>query len=71
MTSNKAKSRLNLELPDKERGRLERLRDATNAASMSEVVQRALELYGIVVDANGEVIVVEGDKTRRHIKFIF
>ena len=65
-------SRLNLEMTEATRSRLEHLRDATNADSMAEVVRRALEMYDFVrteESAGGDVIMRRGTK-ETHIKIL-
>lgn len=66
--------RLNLEIPERVRDRLERLRLATDAESMTEVIRRSLAVYEVLVfaaqdgaritvtDAEGErsLLLVEG-----------
>lgn len=47
------KVRVNLDLPPASKAQLERLRDITEADSMSEVVRRALALYEAVIEATG------------------
>ena len=48
IANNVPMSRLNLELPEATRDRLEHLRDATNAASMTEVIRTALAVYDLL-----------------------
>ncbi|NIN67546.1 MAG: ribbon-helix-helix protein, CopG family, partial [Anaerolineae bacterium] len=45
--------RLNLDLPPGSKARLERLRDSTEADSMSEAIRRALALYDAAVTLSG------------------
>lgn len=59
------KSRLTLQVVVPVREQIERLQEETGAASMKEVVTRAVELFDIVVKAKQEgkeVLVVNGDK---------
>lgn len=52
------KVRLSLELTERVRDRLERLRQQTEADSLTEVIRRALTLYDMVVnDSNGRVVI--------------
>jgi hypothetical protein len=41
--------RLNLELPEAQNQRLETLREKTEAASLTQVIQRALAVYDLVM----------------------
>ncbi len=45
----KAKTRLNLELPERIRSRLEDLRTMSESDSLTEVIRRALALYDVVL----------------------
>lgn len=63
------KSRLNLDLPERVRERLEDLRDVTSAESMTEVIRRALAVYDALIMAQeeGDIIIIrtrEGQETR-------
>lgn len=59
------KPRLNLELDHATKARLDGLYGRTNAASLTEVIRRALHLYEVVIESGGEIIVRTdaGDKT--------
>lgn len=64
------KVRLNLELSEPTRDRLERLRVATEADSMTEVIRRALSLYEMVLTASNEgaqTIRRDADGTERNL----
>lgn len=63
------KVRVNLDLPPGSKARLERLRDTTEADSMSEVVRRALALYEAVREATGscERVEILGQDGKRHL----
>jgi hypothetical protein len=55
----KNKTRLNLELSEDARARLEKLQQATDADSLGEVIRRALALYDVVhteLDAGGKLL---------------
>lgn len=54
------KVRLNLDMPETVKERLEEIRDVTYADSMSEVVRRALAVYELVTreTARGSVFIV-------------
>jgi hypothetical protein len=41
--------RLNLEIPDAQNQRLETLKEKTEAASLTQVIQRALAVYDLVI----------------------
>jgi len=41
--------RLNLELPEAQSQRLETLREKTDAASLTQVIQKALAVYDLVI----------------------
>jgi hypothetical protein len=56
--------RLNLEMHEEVRQRLERLRDETHADTLAEVVRRALSLYDLLwkrQSEGGELIVRRGE----------
>lgn len=63
------KSRLNLDLPQKTRERLEQLRVETHADSMTEVVRRALEVYETILKASktNSLLLRSQDGTERQI----
>jgi len=48
--SRKPTTRLNLEIPQTLRDRIERLRDLSEAESMTEVIRRALATYEALLD---------------------
>lgn len=52
------RTRLNLDLTERVRDRLERLRDETEADSLTEVIRRALHVYDVMVHGakNGTII---------------
>lgn len=54
-------SRLNLEIAEQVREKLERLRDSTNADSLTEVIRRALAVYDILhsTAAEGGTIILK------------
>jgi hypothetical protein len=66
-----AKARLNLELPERVRARLEHLRTISEADSITEVVRRALAVYDVVLTAvreRGDKIVLRSaDGTEKEI----
>jgi hypothetical protein len=53
--------RLNLELAAPVRTRLERLQKRTHADSMSEVIRRAISVYGLIVE-EGATVELNGQK---------
>lgn len=61
--STSGKVRLNLEMPEDMKGRLERLRDETYADSMSEVLRRALAVYEFIWEEsqNDSVLIIRND----------
>lgn len=61
---NQPTRRLNLEMTEDVRQRLERLRMETQADSLTEVIRRALALYDLIVTerARGEKMVFKGAK---------
>ena len=62
ISKNVETSRLNLEMPVEVRKRLEQLRDATNADSLSEVIRRALGVYAYLLDEQkaGRKLITKG-----------
>ena len=67
------KVRLNLDMPESVKERLEQLRDNTHADSMSEVVRRALALYELVtreVVQGSSLIIKSSNGSERHIEII-
>ncbi len=57
------KIRLNLELPERLRGRLEQLRVMSEADTITEVVRRAVALYDAMMSAmkeRGEKVILRG-----------
>ena len=65
------KVRLNLELPERLRGRLEQLRVMSEADTITEVVRRAVALYDALISAirgRGEKVILRGaDGTEREL----
>lgn len=57
-----AKVRLNLDLPEEVKERLEVIREQTHADSMSEVIRRALAVYDFlsIEKLNGATLIVRG-----------
>ncbi|UQA63222.1 sigma factor [Polyangium aurulentum] len=70
-TGQEPKVRLNLELPERLRGRLEQLRVMSEADTMTEVVRRAVALYDALMSAiqgRGEKVILRGtDGTEREL----
>ena len=52
--SKEAKVRLNLELPERVRERLERVREMSEADSLTEVIRRALTVYDALLTTTRE-----------------
>lgn len=71
--SAEARSRLSLELPERVRERLERVRVATEADSLTEVIRRALIVYDTLLTATakegGKLILRTADNEEREIQF--
>lgn len=69
--STEAKVRLNLELPERVRERLERVRVMSEADSLTEVIRRALSVYDTLltttIEEGGKVILQVGDEKRELI----
>lgn len=55
--------RLNLEMRETVRQRLEQLRERTDADSMTEVIRRAIDVYDFLMTAkeNGQRVVIRDD----------
>ena len=67
LTRNRSLNRLNLQMSDSLRKRLEKLRDATEADSLAEVIRRSLATYELLhnqIEMGGRVIIrsLDGDK---------
>ncbi len=60
-----ARVRLNLDLPKRTRDRLERVREMSEADSLTEVVKRALSVYDVLLTAkferNGRILLKTSD----------
>lgn len=54
ITADEKKVRLNLELAREVHEQLQKIQEATGAASLTEVIRRALSLYDLVVEHTGE-----------------
>ena len=69
--STEAKVRLNLELPERVRERLERVRVMSEADSLTEVIRRALSVYDTLltttIEEGGKVILQVDGKERELI----
>ena len=72
-TNQEGRVRLNLELPERLRARLESLRALSEADSLAEVVRRAIALYDVLLMAvrdRGVTIVLRSrDGTERELHF--
>ena len=67
LPTKKVTKRVQIDMPDSAFARLERLRDATEAASIAEVIRAAIELREAVVNLRGqgyEIIARKGDETK-------
>ena len=62
-TSKPGRVRLNLDLTQQVKSRIENLRDSTEAESLSEVIRRALASYEMLCEAHasGKKIIVRGE----------
>jgi hypothetical protein len=65
-------SRLNLEMSEKVRQRLEALREKTDADSLAEVVRRALTVYDLLCceRARGAQLIVRGPEGEKELVLI-
>lgn len=68
--SESEKVRLHLEMSQKTRDQVEKLKELTGASSMAEVIRRAIDVYGEVVAVNGELVIITDDE-RENVKVIF
>lgn len=68
---NEAKVRLNLELPERVRERLERVRVMSEADSLTEVIRRALSVYDALLtsalEEGSKVVLRNADGTEREL----
>lgn len=71
--SREVKTRLSLELPERVRERLERVRELSEADSLTEVIRRALIVYDTILTMSAEegakVILRTADNQEREILF--
>ena len=69
--SGEARTRLSLELPTRVRDRLERLREISEADSLTEVIRRALTIYDVLLattrEEGGKVILRRQDGSEREV----
>ncbi len=69
----KPKVRLNLDLSPKVKEQLSELQTRTDAASLVEVIRRALAVYDMLLDheaAKGKIILENPDGTRERVRLI-
>lgn len=67
------KHRLTLEISDVVKLRMHRLRESTDAASLTEVIRRALATYELLIDGvkdGGGVIIRRLDGTEQHVLLV-
>lgn len=67
------KVRLNLEVTPEVRARLERLKDQTDAESLTEVFRRALTIYEFIAAHyrdGGTVVLVSEDGSEERLRFL-
>ncbi len=73
--SKEAKVRLNLDLPERVRDRLERLQDLSEADSLTEVIKRALSVYDALLTATreegGKLVLRKEDGSEEVLRLIF
>lgn len=65
--------RLNLEISGAVKARMHRLCEATDAASLTEVIRRALATYEQLIDrvkGGGEIIIRSPDGTEQHVLLV-
>jgi hypothetical protein len=70
-TAGPEKVRLNLEVTPEVRARLEKLRDRTEAETLTEVFRRALGVYEMLAEhyaKDGSVILLAPDGTRERLR---
>lgn len=69
--SKEAKVRLNLELPERVRERLERVRELSESDSLTEVIRRALSVYDALLttthEEGGKVVLRGADGSEREL----
>ena len=72
LPSNRPKTRLNLEVSQAVRERLQRLKDETDADSLTEVIRRSLAVYELLWDQQqqGGETIVRRDGTERSVFLI-
>lgn len=68
------RTRINLEVPDRVRERIEHLRELTEADGITDVIRRALAVYDAVLTASREegrkVIIRDKDGTERELLIV-
>ncbi len=73
--SKEAKVRLNLDLPERVRERLERLQELSEADSLTEVIKRALSVYDALLTATleegGKLVLRKEDGSEEVLRLIF
>ncbi len=72
LPSNRPKTRLNLEVSKSVRERMERLKDETEADSLTEVIRRALAVYELLWEQrkDGWETLVRRDGTERSVLIV-
>lgn len=72
--SNEARVRLNLEVPERVRTRLERVREMSEADSLTEVIRRALMVYDALLttvhEEGGKVLIRMPDGDEREVLLV-
>ena len=71
--SDKSKVRLNLEIPQSVRDRLDDLRELSEAESLTAVIRRSLAVYDLLLhhhESNGQVILRGEDGSEETLKIL-
>jgi hypothetical protein len=61
------KHRVQLDMSERSVAKIAKLRAATEASSNAEVIRRALDIYGAVIDQEGDIFIEEKDGTRARL----
>lgn len=73
MKNEKAKVRLNLEVPQRVRDRMNSLREMSDAESLTEVIKRSLAVYDVLLHhfkENGKVILRSEDGSEETLRIL-
>jgi hypothetical protein len=72
-SSVKNRARVSLELDDKIKSKLDKIRERSGASTLSEVFRRSLSLYDVVLEnysQGGELIFINPDGTEKRIHLV-